>query len=89
MDGHRCHRCGNYWASHGGPPERFEFITHFCPMCLPLMADGRLDLAGPPPPRASQYRNRGHGLVTPVGDTGKLPGRHDVIRTAETARCRA
>lgn len=59
MDGHRCHRCGNYWASQAGPPLRFQFITHFCPNCLPLMAEPcHLDPAPPPPPRIHTHMGR-------------------------------
>lgn len=70
MDGHRCHRCGNYWASHAGDTDRFRYITNFCPNCLPLICDQRLDNAGPPPPRVQHYRHR-PALIQHVGDTSK------------------
>ena len=71
MDGHRCARCHQYWASHCGPPERFEVIGYFCPMCVPIIADQRLDNAGPPPPRPQHYRRHNTGLIRKSFDTSK------------------
>lgn len=66
MDGHLCERCHGFWSSQAGH-DRFERITRFCPLCIPLMYPVRLDPKGPPPPRAKHYRRQGEGLIRRVG----------------------
>lgn len=33
----RCLSCNRYWATNAGSAEHFQFITHFCPVCIALM----------------------------------------------------
>jgi predicted nucleic acid-binding Zn-ribbon protein len=33
MYGHRCLRCGHYWASQANP-DQYACITRFCPDCV-------------------------------------------------------
>jgi hypothetical protein len=65
MYGHRCIRCGQYWSSQAHPDQHDAIVT-YCPNCIPVIADGRLDPAGPPPPLPRHYRAR-TSLIQQVG----------------------